>query len=207
MFDSKIETHCQLQSWSWEMGQTPAKRNLSLSVTKLITRQHAKITVSPEETKSEGQTILLQKWAHLQSQTARSLPSFVPHFSSECRDRLQEREISGVHTAELRLLAARHRRWSAYICIHFHCLPCRREAQKSRKCHACAFVSPPHPAEGTPLIHSGVARMKFHVIDDSGQGLNYCLVPEAVQAAGIRTGTTLLLANGLILLHSCVWPP
>lgn len=49
--------------------------------------------------------------------------------------------------------------------------------------------------------------MKFHVIGGSGEGLNYCVVPEAAQAAGIRIRTTVLLAKDPILLHSCVWPP
>lgn len=101
----------------------------------------------------------------------------------------KEREINCVPRAELRLLAAWHDGQSAFICIHFHSLLCRMDAQEPRKCQACIFVSPLPPAEDTPLIHSEVAGMKSHVLGDSGDGLilNYWVVPEAALAAGRKS--------------------
>ena len=45
--------------------------------------------------------------------------------------------------------------------------------QKMLSLYIC---TPLQPAEGPPLIHSAMARMKLHVISDLGEGLNYWVV-------------------------------
>lgn len=76
------------------------------------------------------------------------------------------------------------------------------DAEEPRKRQACTFVSPRRPAEGTPLIHSGVARTQSHVVV-TGEALRSWVVPEAALAAGVKTRATLLLASGPFLLHAC----